>query len=538
MSVNLRLPTIADNPDPTVEIRPVYVEEWIESLPYANPLVLQRNFHEQLFKLNRTPVKPSTRLTLMELYLRPCEYLLELQERQGPIHSIAILEKQRTDTDAARKISVEMAYGYKTVLANSLGKPSLFGPSKELKLALQRACLFLSYALLHCYGEYLPTPTGYWSEFHALYLHARHRKLLETPVGKTGGRPESAMTVAATYKRMLLTSLVDPYHLGYGNVWNVYSAFSVCIDETTIEAIRNVDKPVGLFVIDPDLDQRPLPYRDAEADLSDNHLLLDANPAMEILMARLDAGNTGDLGARPDRQISTDLIHSIVRALGIPPKRHTPREYSEGRVGLTTGLTSLHHFIGGKRASELASPPAERPDDEYDVGVDTEDQSPEVEGSYTAEYWELQNRGPGGIGIIQRLRPSITIGVGELIGVQIPVKGQADTDWIIGVVRWLSIDNAGEYQAGVQILAQSAEPAAISIRDDQSALDAEPRAALAVPKLAASKTATLIVPPGFFARNVPLLVQTSSASVEIKAEALIESTNTYERISYSILDSG
>ena len=89
MAVKLRLPTIASEADPAIETRPVYVEEWVEALPYANPVVLLRNLHEALTKLNRTPVKPQTRLTLMELYRRPYEYLLDLLERQGPIHSIA-----------------------------------------------------------------------------------------------------------------------------------------------------------------------------------------------------------------------------------------------------------------------------------------------------------------------------------------------------------------------------------------------------------------------------------------------------------------
>ena len=414
-----------------------------------------------------------------------------------------------------------MAYGYKIVLASTLGKRSLFGSSKNLKLALQRSCQFTSYALLHCYSEYLPTPPDHWSELHTLYLHAQNNKLLDAKSDQAGGRPEFAMSVASAYKRLLMTSLVDPYHLAYGDVWNVYDAFARCADEAAIGAIRNVGKSVGLFVIDPDLDQQPLTYSEAEADLSDSQLLLDTNPVIETLKVLLQTQKTAANGVRSSPQIYVPLLGAMIKALAIPPKSHTPRELSEGRVGLTTGLSSLHHFIGGQKLRDLQSTPVTA-EEEIDLGTDTQDGTVVFESTYTAEFWELQNRGPGGIGVVKRIRPNITVRVGELIGVQFPLKGQSGTNWTIGVVRWLSIANAGEYQAGVQVLATSAEPVTITIPTGDSTPEIAPRAALAIPNLASSKAATLIVPPGFFARNVPFLIRTPTASVEIKADILIE----------------
>ena len=74
MALKVIIPTVSDTADPSVEIRGVYVEEWIEGLPYADPGVLVRNVLETVSKLNRTPVKPANRLALMELYAQPYQF--------------------------------------------------------------------------------------------------------------------------------------------------------------------------------------------------------------------------------------------------------------------------------------------------------------------------------------------------------------------------------------------------------------------------------------------------------------------------------
>jgi len=69
--------------------------------------------------------------------------------------SIRVLEQQphskmhRADSDVTRRVTTEIAYGYKIVIAHSVGKKSLFGKNKDVVKAVQRAMLFLSYSLLH-----------------------------------------------------------------------------------------------------------------------------------------------------------------------------------------------------------------------------------------------------------------------------------------------------------------------------------------------------------------------------------------------------
>ena len=70
MALRLNIPTVEEHPDPEAELRPVYLEEWIEGLPYADLGVLTRTVLDALVRLNRSPVKPGVRFMLLEQFLR------------------------------------------------------------------------------------------------------------------------------------------------------------------------------------------------------------------------------------------------------------------------------------------------------------------------------------------------------------------------------------------------------------------------------------------------------------------------------------
>tara|TARA_Y100001934_G_scaffold276573_1_gene373416 strand:+ start:101 stop:712 length:612 start_codon:yes stop_codon:yes gene_type:complete len=127
LAIKLTIPSIAEKADPSVEHRRVYVEEWIEALPYANPSVLGNTLLEAVSKLTRNPAKAATRLALMELHARPYQYLLDMQRKHSSSRTAAAFEKHRADSDVTRRVTTEIAYGYKIVIAHSVGKKSLFG---------------------------------------------------------------------------------------------------------------------------------------------------------------------------------------------------------------------------------------------------------------------------------------------------------------------------------------------------------------------------------------------------------------------------
>ena len=526
MALKLLIPTIADKLDPAVETRGVYIEEWIEALPYANPSMLVSNLLEAITVLNRNPLKPANRLALMELYAKPYQYLLELQEKHVTSRTVAAFEKHRLDSDGARRVAVEMAYGYKIILAQSVGKKSLFGKNKGVTVAVQRAMLFLSFSLLHSYDEYRPTPRHLWSEMGELYEFAVRSSLAGEAVDADGLREEFAGTPAHVYKRILLTSLVDPYHLKEGDIWRVFAILGGWADEATLGAVKKVEKPAGYFLIDSKHDQRPVGYGSGATNMAGECLMLDATAVVGQLQAAIK-----EAGANPGER---HQLGRVLRALGLPPKRHTPRESTRGTVKLSSGLPTLHHFLSDPDAI-IRTTEAEITSNSMEEGIEIGDTTDEVAlagPTYRAEHWDIVDKGPGGVGILKSDRPLVPVSVGELICLGFDLDCDLSNSWSIGVVRWLNVVEDGEYHAGVQLLSRAAQAIKLCIEDAE--LNAPGYDGLALPRVGGDKSSTLVAPKGCYAKDSLYSVETERGMAKVKAGALVEAAESYDRFSYEL----
>ena len=285
-----------------------------------------------------------------------------------------------------------MAYGYKLVLAHSLGKKSIFGKSKGIAVALQRAVLFLSFSLMHSYDEYMPAPRLLWGELWELFHYATLSNLEAQPTTAKNLRGEFQKTVAHTYKRILLTSVIDPYHLAEGEIWKVFSLLGTWTDAAELTTLTEIDKSTEYFVVDPTSDQRPVSYAEASAQGIGKHcMLLNGNPVIREVQQVLKDDNSAVL--------ERNLLGRMVRSLGLPPKRHSPRATTGGHVNLTSGISTLHHFIGagnGQLPSLAASQVV--PDDAgIEIGDTPSGNADLARPTYNAEHWELIDKGPGAL---------------------------------------------------------------------------------------------------------------------------------------------
>ena len=61
------------------------------------------------------------------------------------------------------------------------------------------------------------------------------------------------------------------------------------------------------------------------------------------------------------------------------------------------------------------------------------------------------------------------------------------------------------------------------------------RAALALPKVGADKGSTLLTPKGFYAKGSTLLVGTSANTIKVRAGALVETSDIYDRFNYEVV---
>ncbi len=525
MPIKLSLPAVATTPDPGVETRAVYVEERIESLAYANPPALLEQTLEAVRQLNQQPLKPALRIDLLDLHIRPYAFALEVRRTQEPAQTGTALARQRAVSRRLRLLSVAMALGYKQALSEAVERKSRFGIGRDTRAALQRSVLFSSLALLHCYDEYRPTEPRLWVETIALHEYAARSGIDGTRVTARVSDRIFSQPVADSFKRLCLTCLVDPYHLAYGELWTVYAAFGEYAPLAELRRPAPVKRAAGLFVVDPAMDRKPVPLAQVRGDLPSHCRLLDANPVLEALRVRHKAG-----GAR--EPLASHVLAAMIRALGLPPKRHSPREHTEDRVEVAAGLSTVHHFLGG---GDLDDRPRTRRGGGMGSG-DTTGLAGEQRLSYRHEPWTLINEGPGGVGILRRARPQTPLGVGELVGLQFPLRGDTGRDWSIGVVRWLNVASDDEVQAGVQALSEAAVPVLVHSEGFTDTITRIPRPALAVPAPGPQPGNTLITARGMFARGNMLRVSGPDRSWLVEALALSEGTAAFDRFTYRIVE--
>lgn len=220
----------------------------------------------------------------------------------------------------------------------------------------------------------------------------------------------------------------------------------------------------------------------------------------------------------------------MLRSLGLPPRRHTPREGSDGRLVVCLGLGAAHHFLSGGESAGARRRAASNDDGE--IHIRDAGNVLEFTASYDIENWTIIDEGPSGLGMARDTPPRLPVGVGDLVGLQFPLRGDAEDEWTIAVVRWIHINEDDDYQAGVQILSPTAVPLTVHLESLDETSSRVPSPALALPCIDDRPSSTLMVPRGQFAQGTLLRAVGGGRTVLLRLAARSEATGSFERFAY------
>lgn len=566
----------ASGPSATVAtIRPTDLKHWIDALPYANRGAVLRSLNEELSLLNAVTVKPSVRFELLELhagaYVRLLNSLIQQQDSGG----VTALKQHRAFAEAARRLTMRVADGYKLVVDGAASKKSsLFANRRSDKAAIQRAILFLCYSLNHHYDQYLPTEPRVWIELAKLYRLARERGAHDRSGSRSDHRREFDKPISHLYKLALLTGLADPYHHGPGEVWKMFEFLGECADAAHLRPEPPSDGPESIFVIDPDGVERARPLEfEASGEVAKGYYL-DTNPTSALLQKMRDETEQGSRGAFPtarSKRQAVSILNRVLRSLREPAQRSNDRTPIATPVQLAVGIAATQRLIGGPVAggaqatftagTDVVAQGTESKNEQVavlkmidprsggtvDIGVDADtrkggigrkedggaDGSDEasVMAIYGTEPWQVTNKSRRGIGIMRQDPPQTLLCVGEIVSIATKKRAPA-----IGLVRWFTVDEAGIYRAGVEIIGKRADSVNLRAAEDEGNPGAA-RPALALPFFGADENvATLAAPPGTFSEGGVLIVESpgSDAQVRVQMKSLIDATPTCERFTYRV----
>jgi len=210
-SLSFRIPEQQAPGEGAFDFRPAAVARWVEELPMGNIGEAAKRIYQAVREVNALKVPLQERLGMLEAVATPLDAILgQLEEHYSGSH-FPMPQKTLRVVEFSNQLLAEMVIGYQSVLNSQEQSSWLFRMthSDQWPVCVHRLLHYLgriiaNYRLLH-----RPTPSGVWLAVHRLFFEAdRHGRLgAEIELSWADGVTE---TIADTYKRLLLLSLIEP----------------------------------------------------------------------------------------------------------------------------------------------------------------------------------------------------------------------------------------------------------------------------------------------------------------------------------------
>ena len=525
MPLKLSLPETGEGLQLKAETRPRRVKAWLEAMPLANIVEAATSVCDALISLNRNPLDAVTRLKLLELYTTAINNLTPDLQHKYTLVALPLPEKSRQAANLARRLFLELAYGYKILLVERLEKKRIgFGGRVHLALLIQRTIAALSKALCAFYKTYSPTPPGIWSEIHQLAHLALERNLHNEPVDR--GRN----SISATYKQIVLLALENPYKLMQGEVDRVNDYLAEYGDLAKLYPMQATQSSLGVFLVNLDSDASP---RSLEMDHAkgSNYILLSTDALVLNLqdqISKLESGkppkalNLPDYAKLPSY---LNLMRHLLKDWTLLPKRKFQRMANNNIMEMCVGLRAASHFISFQpEATEMETLDFRGIEQSGSRAMGKPEQS-----QFVTSRWAATNESAGGLALKFISGSTQPIRIGEIIA----LRSQGSQNWNIGVVRRVFSDKPEHLELGVQMLAPTASP--ITIKPVIAGPKDTFQAALLLPEIRSlQQPATIVAAPATYRSKLEYLLYQSSGISSVRAMRLIEQTTSFDQFQFSI----
>ena len=534
MDFQNNLPIRGNGLNKQIEIRPAYVEEWLDALPYIDFINTSRLMHEGLSATNKIPMKPAQRMELVKLYNRPYQYYLDSQIRTGAQHTLQTIETIQNQVHGMKNIAIDMGLACRTVLNDSLNQKTLWGQDKPYLDAALMALKYLSHALIFSYLEYSPTPRNFWRELNSLYEFAESLDQHQTLFKSHADNDQNSMTtIENAYKHIALASLLDPHQLPFGSIWEIFDQLKAWTEYANLRKFETLNDTACSFVINLGTDMRPIPYYKFKLEnASSKHRLLDTSMLHNIAKKHydllvVDKNKTSELSLSP--YYTKPLLETMLKSWGMPPKRSYPRAANTGKYNVACGISSVYFHVNNKE--EFIMVPTHQQHDDIVSNIDdVSDFAHTNKTYYSSDEWNLVNESAGGIAISKTNKPDNAIKVGNLVCFN---QDNTSNDWSIGVIRWLMVKQKTNYQAGIEKIAGNIFPAAIrAISGNQT--DCEYKRAFLIGNPEENTQVSVITYNGLYDGGRKLEIFFQGNQYKITARGLIDSSVGFEQFSYKL----
>ena len=523
MPISFKLPNLDTNPILLAETRAHKINDFIQKLPFGDPIRAASDLTDELQVINSQKVAFANRLNALELY-RPSA--IQIYQDLLPHFSQAklpISKNEQAFADAAMHLWQEFSLGYKFSLVDLQNKILNLNSSKSTALVIQRAIQAFKEIALIQHLTYVTAPANQWEELHQLYFIALQQSAERIEVEEHYSST-NVSSVSLVYIQLLLMYLANPQHLANKDILKVERYLSQVANHAELRPLGMIENPTGIFLLALDGNKPPTAFiKNKEIpDVTTDILLITLKLAKHIhqhikLLQDKVFPNDGSMPADALDCHFEDTLTHLVKQYGKTPQRLFSRSKKSDGVELSIGIHTTHHILSDVN-TRFNQPQSSQ-------GIGTNGIS--TNGAFKPSRWQILNVSAGGYALRKFNSSHATAQIGDIVA----MKDSNTTTWELAVLRWAHINELNQLDVGLQLISPSA--AAVSIRADSNVLDTE---ALLLPELAALKQfASIIAPLGVCKLGEQIEINQNNQYSKILATKLIERTASFERFQYSLI---
>jgi cyclic-di-GMP-binding protein len=450
---------------------PKAVKNWLNHLPLANPAATGRQLLDALMVMNRMRIEPQQRLETLELLRGPVLQVIGGIDRLVLVESFPLPPAKLQQARAAQDFEREIGLGYLQALHDfcAPGGKVPFLKGKSVATAAVRALQHYGGLLAKAYALYHTPPAGVWLRLHD--IHAAAAALRVDDKGITDPHLGGAeLSPRHAYAHALLLALSNPYRYTQREMGDLVALTRALAPFCQISQGRGKARGFAVLI---DADQGVGYVPEERHDAEEGLLSFDPQPVQQMVegQLRLLPGGAELLSFRlkggPSVQARRSVVERLMRSWGGSADRGHARLAAGHQLDTVIGLHALHHMLAGnedfdiflRRVRGQAVNLSDR-----DSMAPWASQSSEVKP--VVQRARVLDQSLGGYRLVWDKADLARAKVGELVGLAQAAAADEDDedlqDWMVGVIRWIRIDDADSVDAGVELLARRAQPVGIA----------------------------------------------------------------------------
>lgn len=552
-----------------VNHQPRKLKEWLDALPMMNVGETSRLIFQTLQELTRLQVDTAERLELLELVRPTVHALCNALSKHYLNQSVMLPDRATKVATLAQAMQSHLATGYKLVVLAALEKlarkrdPEIL---RQITTAAHRAITELTCNLLRSTQLYLSTPPNLWLELHTLYLLSAEQQLT-SPVTDNLGRYTDSSTVEEAYIRALLLATCKPNKLRQSEIAQICQLSELW---APMIRLREFGGSGELFVFDLAKDAPPTYRTQARADASDHVRAIMPTALVEHLNEVLRQVQQGGVKAGGESALGAGLLHHLVLAWSELSERSFSRVSHDGSLDISLGLTATHYFLADKHDFDTmmqgiqnrfliqdADNPflkakavgVHRPDDrtgkdvwsmafgdvetneQHESKLAFQEKGHEGPDRYDTHQCQIVNISPGGYCIEWAGDVPAGVKAGEILG----LREADETNWSVGVIRWVKQLPGHGAQVGIEVLAPKAKPCGARVVKKTGDASEYMRTLLLPELKAIGRPATLITPALTFRSGYKLVLKLDGEEMKAHLTQQVSTTPSFSQFEFALM---